>query len=63
MEVTLKVYRCYSNPLKEFLMKNEQKYLLIAKDCVTDKTFWLFENNGDFQKLLDAWKANSPLRK
>lgn len=56
----MKVYRCFSNPLKQYLMNNGMPYILIAKDCVTNKTFWLFENNTSLNLLLNTWRQNNP---
>lgn len=58
----MRFYRCFSNKLKEFLMAHDLRYELIARDCVTDKTFWLFENTATFEKLLKEWSDN-PLKK
>ena len=43
-------------------MNHKLRYILIAKDCVTDKTFWLFEKTDQFQELMSIWEANSPKR-
>lgn len=56
----MQVYRCYSNNLKGYLMDNGLKYLVVAKDIVTDKTFWLFEKTDRFEKLMQEWMDNSP---
>ena len=54
------VYRCFSKNLKEFVMKNGCRYILIANDCVTGKQFHLFEKTEKFCELLKKWEANSP---
>jgi hypothetical protein len=44
-------------------MQQGLRYILIAKDCKTDKLFWLFENTDEFQRLMQIWEDNSPKRK
>ena len=56
----IKVYRCYSNNLKEFLISGGLRYLIIALDIVTKKTFWLFEKTDEFENLMNQWQENSP---
>ena len=56
----MEIYRCYSNNLKEFLMTNGLRYLLVAKDIKTDKTFWAFEKTEKFETLMKQWEVNSP---
>jgi len=56
----IKVYRCYSNNLKEFLISGGLRYLVIALDIVTKKTFWLFEKTDKFESLMNQWQENSP---
>lgn len=41
-------------------MDNGLRYLVVAKDIVNDKRFWLFERNENFEKLFEQWKDNSP---
>jgi len=60
MFINNKFYRCYSNPIKEFAMENGCRYVLIAKDCVTDKLFWLFERTDKFNNSLEEWKRQHP---
>lgn len=45
-------YRCYSNELKEKLMKENQEYILIARDIKTNNTFWLFEINETVKRVI-----------
>lgn len=56
----MEIYRCYSNNLKEFLMTGGLRYLLLAKDIKTDKTFWAFEKTEKFESLMKKWEENSP---
>jgi len=53
-------YRCYSDSIKKFVMERGCKYILIAKDCVTDKMFWLFEKTEQFNNALCEWKKQHP---
>lgn len=58
-----KLYRCFDNNLKEFLMSNGLRYLLICKDIVSDDKMWLFDENEEFNKYYKIWKSNSPKNK
>lgn len=62
MEKKFKVYRCYSNNLKEFLMSKGIDYITIAKDHKTDKTFWMFLKSEELDKALTEWTDSKPSR-
>ena len=36
------------------------RYLLVAKDIKTDKTFWAFEKTEKFESLMKQWEVSSP---
>lgn len=42
------VYRCYNSILKNFLVKNNIKYFLVARDIVTNQKFYAFEKTEEF---------------
>lgn len=60
MENRVRVYRCYSNNLKEFLMSKGFEYIDIAKDHRTDKTFWMFLKCEGLDKALTEWTNSKP---
>ena len=41
-------------------MTNGLRYLLLAKDIKTDKTFWAFEKTEQFESMMKQWEENSP---
>lgn len=54
-----RIFYCYSNNLRDFLVKNGEKF--IAKDIhkKTGKKFWVFIGTDNVNKLLDAFKNNT----
>ena len=52
------LYCCYSPRLKEFLLKNNCKYEICAKNPNNDKTFWIYIRNDKLDKLLNEWSNN-----
>lgn len=62
MKKQSKVYRCYSVPQKDYLLRNGFEYLdvLIGED---KKTFWVFLKNKQLDKLLTFWSNNNPNNK
>lgn len=57
------VYRCYNSLLKNFLVKNNIRYFLVAKDIVTDRKFYAFEKTDSFLDALNKWEENNPKNK
>ncbi|MGL4454083.1 MAG: hypothetical protein ACRCX8_18910 [Sarcina sp.] len=51
-----KVYKCYSNKQKEFLMNNGCEYVLIARDINSDSQFWLFLRDKKLNEVLEKYK-------
>ena len=51
-----KYYYCYSYPLKEFLMENNQKSILHAIHPKTKKKYWVFNGTDELNRLLDEWR-------
>ena len=54
------IYRCYSVNLMQFLSANNIRYVLIAKDIKTSRTFWAYEKTEAFDVLLQRWINNNP---
>lgn len=52
-----KYFYCYSWPLKEFLIQNNQVIVMCSKNTHTNKTFWVFENGNQITKLLNEWRS------
>lgn len=57
------VYRCYNNTLKDYFIKNDIRYFLVAKDIVTDQKFYAFEKTDIFLDALKKWEENNPKNK
>ena len=56
----MEIYRCYNASLRDFLMRNNLKYLLTARDIKTDAQMWVFEKTNYCMKLIECWEVNSP---
>ena len=54
------IYRCYSVNLMQFLSKNDERYILIAKDIKSDRQFWAYVKTERFNDLLEQWIKNNP---
>lgn len=52
------LYCCYSPKLKEFLLKNNCKYEICARNPNNDKTFWIYIRDDKLDKLLNEWSNN-----
>ena len=59
MEVNMNklLYCCYSPKLKDFLLKNNCRYEIGAKNPNTDKTFWVYIKDKQLSDLLNEWTA------
>ena len=53
-------YKCFSVPLKDFLMSKGLEYVTVALDPKTKDTFWLFLRNEDLDGALTQWQLNKP---
>lgn len=58
----IKCYKCYSNNLKEFLMKEGHEYITIAIDPKRNKTFWLFVKDDGLDISLTKWTEGKPTK-
>ena len=54
------IYRCDSVNLMQFLSKNDERYILIAKDIKSDRQFWAYVKTERFNDLLEQWIKNNP---
>ena len=52
---TGKLYRCFNQDLKWYLLNNGYHFLLIADDCKSRDRFWLFERSESFNKDLELY--------
>lgn len=51
-----KVYKCFSNRQKEYLMDRGFEYVTIARDPKSNNLFWLFLKDSEFEKALLEYK-------
>lgn len=54
----MKLYCCYSLPLRDYLRKNGVKYNLAALNPNSKKLFWVYIKNEKLDKLLNRWSTN-----
>ena len=47
-----KVYKCFSNRQKRWLMDRGFEYVTIARDPKSNNLFWLFLKDEDFERAL-----------
>lgn len=50
-----KGYKCFSVPLKDFLMSKGMEYIVIGLDPRSLDTFWLFLRGDDLDEHLTKW--------
>lgn len=53
-----KYFYCYSNPLKDFFLKNNLEYVLTATHDKTNKKYWVFESGEKLNNLLEEWRLH-----
>lgn len=54
----VKLYTCYSLPLRNYLKNNGMKYELVALNPNSKKLFWVYIKTKELDKLLNEWSAN-----
>lgn len=54
----VKLYCCYSLPLRNYLIKNGVKYNLAALNPNSKKLFWVYIKNEKLNRLLNKWSTN-----
>lgn len=51
-----RLFYCYSFPLKEFLINNNQKIIISTIHEKTKKKCWVFEGTKELNNLLEEWR-------
>ena len=51
-----KYFYCYSNPLKDFILENGERFILKATNDKTHKQYWVFESSKKIDELLAEWR-------
>lgn len=51
-----KLYKCYSDNQKKWLMGKGFRYEMVAKDPNTGVLFWVFMRTKEFNNMLDEYK-------
>ena len=51
-----KYFYCYSNPLKDFILENGERFILKATHDKTHKQYWVFESSKKIDELLAEWR-------
>jgi len=60
MDEDIKLFPCYSLPLREYLISKGLRYLISALNPNNHKMFWLFVDNEKLNNLLIEWKKTKP---
>ncbi len=51
-----KLYYCYSNPLKQFLIQNGERFITKSIHERTNKKYWVFVSSDKLNSLLNDWR-------
>ena len=54
----IRLYCCYSLPLRNYLIENGLRYKIVAKNPNSLKDFWVFVRDKKLDALLNDWTAN-----
>lgn len=54
----IKLYCCYSLPLRNYLRDNGTRYELAALNPNSKKLFWVYIKTKELDDLLDRWSTN-----
>jgi hypothetical protein len=54
----IRLYCCYSLPLRNYLIENGLRYKIVAKNPNSLKDFWVFVRDKKLDTLLNDWTAN-----
>lgn len=57
-DTIVKLYCCYSLPLRKYLYENGLEYELAALNPNSKSLFWVYVKNEKLDKLLNEWSAN-----
>lgn len=55
----VKLYCCYSLPLRNYLYKNGLRYKLAAKNPNNNNLFWVYVKDEKLDELLDKWSTGN----
>lgn len=58
IENKVRLYCCYSLPLRRYLYENGVEYELAALNPNSKNLFWIYVKNRKLDKLLTEWSAN-----
>ena len=53
----VKLYCCYSLPLRNYLYKNGLRYKLAALNPNNNNLFWVYVKDKKMDELLDRWST------
>lgn len=53
----VKLYCCYSLPLRNYLYKNGLRYKLAALNPNNNNLFWVYVKDKNLDELLDRWST------
>lgn len=51
-----KLFYCYSNPLKQFLIENGERFITKSIHEKTNKKYWVFIGTEKLNSLLTKWR-------
>ena len=57
--MNVKLYCCYSLPLRNYLYKNGLRYKLAAKNPNNNNLFWVYVKDEKLDELLDKWSTRN----
>lgn len=57
-----RIFYCYSLNFKNFLVLNGEKYIAKEVHKKTGKTFWVFSENENLNRLLAEWRNNRKIK-
>lgn len=51
-----KIFYCYSKPLKDFLIENNERFIVKSIHEKTGKKYWVFIGTKKLNNLLTVWR-------
>jgi len=51
-----RIFYCYSNPLKQFLIENGERFIVKSIHEKTNKKYWAFIGTEKLNILLEQWR-------
>ena len=58
----MKTFKCYSVPLKKYLLDMGFSYSWVDINPQNSKTFWTFQITNGLSEALERWSANRPAK-